>query len=270
MTLKIYEADYMRMCKAVLTAARNDAELKKFIVNYISAGAEMSAENIDPEAAYAEFQKSIDEALVEMNSETDFDTVSYIELVTYVDKNYDVIGRKFGISDEGTLFYYHTVTEGEKFAFKAAADSLRLCVDGMGTENDDKMSGNFTLTVSDMKVLVVNVENASEESGTITLAPTEMAEKMLFGMSSSPFKKLSVQLQYNQNGGQLNLLSENKSLISLATLATATNGPDLSIPSNAIVMDSELAAQQWQATFNVEQLIANLKKAGVPEELLGH
>ena len=274
LTLKIYEADALAMAKSVLNAAKDDADLKKIIEDVAAAAKELTGEQIDGNQVYAEFKQGVNDLLTELNQTGETDTQDPIQLITYVDKDHNIIGRKLSVFSEGKendVFYYYIVSEGNPFAFEAAfvgdakgSDDVKIS--GTGTDKDGKISGNFTVAAEGTEYVTVKLEELSAESGTITLAPTADAEKEL-ELDELPFKKLALQVKLG-DGIELNVLSQSKLLAGLALKISESNGPDLSVPSNAADGADSSALQKWAEKLVLDKVVKNLEDAGMPSALI--
>ena len=275
LTLKVYEADALAIAKAVLTAAKDDADLKKIIEDYAKAIEELAGEDIGADEAYADFKEVVTDMLADLEDVEETDTENPITLVTYVDKNHNIVGMKLSMSaqdSERGMFYGYSLTEGDKFAFEAAIpsdvdDTDDFKISGTGTKKDGKTNGTYTLTFSGKDYVTLKVEDLSAESGTLTLKPTDDMVYDL-GLNALPFKDLSVQIKLNADGIELNVLSEGKLLAGLALKATESAGPNLSEPSSATDAMDSAAMQKWAEKLDLTKVMNNLEKAGVPSELL--
>jgi hypothetical protein len=269
LTLKIYHADTLAIAKSVFNAAKDDADLKKIIEDVAAAVKDLTGEQIDAAQVYAQFKQNIEDLLTELNKFEEIDTENAIELITYVDKDHNIIGRKLSMPDQddtrGGAYYYYTVTEGDNFAFEAAVNGEYIKVSGTGTDKDGKISGNFTLSVEGTAYVTVNLDALSAESGTITLTPTAEAENAL-ELDELPFKKLELQIKLG-GGMELNVLSEGKLLAGLALKVEESDGPDLSIPSDATDGADGNALQKWAQKLVLDKVLKNLEDAGVPSTL---
>ena len=276
LTLKIYEADALAIVKAVLNAAKDDADLKKIIEDVAKAIEDLAGEDIGADGAYIDFKEAITDMLADLNEITETDTESPIQLDTYVDKNHNIIGMKVSMPDYGDrgMVYYYSIAEGDKFAVEFAIpndtqntgeDDFKLS--GTGTKKDGKTNGTYTITFEGKDYLTLKVEDLTAESGTLTLTPTETMVYEL-GLNALPFKKLAVQIKLAGDGIELNVLSEGKLLAGLALKASESAGPNLSEPSNATDALDSAAMQSWAEKLDLTKVLDNLEKAGVPSELI--
>lgn len=275
LTLKIYEADALAIAKAVLTAAKDDADLKKIIEDVAKAVEDMAGEDIGADGAYIDFKEAVTDMLADLNEITETDTENPITLVTYVDKNHNIIGMKLSMSAQDSnrgMAYYYTITEGDQFAVEFAIpsdvdDTDDFKLSGNGTKTDGKTNGTYTITFEGKDYLKLKVEDLTAESGTLTLTPTETMVYDL-GLNALPFKNLAVQIKLAGDGVELNVLSENKMLAGLALKAIQSAGPNLSEPSNATDAFDSAAMQSWAEKLDLTKVLDNLEKAGVPSALI--
>ena len=274
LTLKIYEKDAMDIAKAVLKAAKDDGDLKKIIEDVAKAVEEMAGQDIGAEDAYTDFKEAVTDLLADLEEETEFDTESFIQLDTYVDKNHNVIGMKLsmpGYGDRGMVYYY-SVTEGEKFAVEFAIpnDTQNSGEDdfkfgGTGTKKDGKTSGTYTVSVEDMEILTVKVEDLTEETGTITLTPDKDVISGIVGGEVEMLADLSLQIKLTGDGFELNVLGDNQLLLGIALKAAESNGPALSEPSNAVDVTDSSAMEKWAEKLVLDKVMDNLEKAGAAD-----
>ena len=275
LTLKIYEADALAIAKAVLNAAKDDDDLKKIIEDGAKAIQEMTGEDIGANNAYDDFKEAVTDMLADLNGTTATDTEHPITLATYVDKNHNVIGGMLKMSTQDSnrgTFYVYSITEGDKTAFEAAIpsdvdDTDDFKISGSSTKKDGKTNGTYKLTFSGKEYISLELEDLTDESGTITIKPTET---MIYdmGLNALPFKDLSVQIKLAGENAELNVLSEGKLLIGLALKASESAGPDLSEPSNAVDAMDSAAMQSWAESLNIQSVLDKLEAAGIPGALI--
>lgn len=272
LTLKIYEKDAMDIVKAVLKAAKDDADLKKIIEDVAKAAEEMAGQDIGAEDAYTDFKEGITDLLADLEEETEFDTESFIQLNTYVDKNHNVIGMKLFMPDYGErgTVYYYCITEGDKFAVEFAVPSDYREEDdfkfsGTGLKKDGKTSGTYSVSVEGMEILTAKVEDLTEKTGTITLTPYKDFVKDVFGESLEMFEDPSLRIKLSEDGIELSALSANKLLLGIALKTAESNGPNLSTPSNSVDATNSSAMEKWAEKIVLDKVMDNLKKVGADE-----
>jgi len=270
LTLKIYEEDAIKVAKAVLTAAKDDAELKQALVDFAEAIENLTGQDMNADGIEASFEEAIEDLLEELNEKEDFDTESFIQLITYVDGSHNIIGHALSMveaDDDVELLRYYTVTEGDKFAFTAVADGMDLKISGSGTVKSGKTSGTYDVSVDGEKAITLKAEDVTTEGGTVTITLSDALLEEL-ELDALPFKKPALEIKLDGDTAEINLLAEGKLLVGIEMKITESNGPNLSIPSGAVDATDSNALQQWAGNLNLNKLIKNLEKAGVPSELL--
>ena len=248
LTLKIYEADAMKAVKAVITEAKDDAEIKGIIES-------LAGEN--GEQMYAQFQEIINNLLSTFDehfAEAEANKDEYIQLVTYIDSKYNIAGMELtqpGFENRGEVHFYNLIENGN-FAFESniaamLTGSENSKIVGSGTVNGGKTTGTYTLQVENADFLNVHVQNLD-----ITL----------------PFVELGLQITQGENNFELKLLSASTTLVGISLWITDSNGPALNVPSNTVDGMDSSAMQQWAENLDLENLLNNLEAAGVPSELI--
>ena len=276
LTLKIYEKDALNIAKAVLTAAKDDADLKKIIEDVAKAVEEMAGEDIGAAEAYTDFKEAVVDALNAINQETDLDTESFIQLDTYVDKDHNIIGMKLDTlprqGSERGLAYFYSLTEGDKTAFEfavpsdAAADANDFKLSGTGTKKDGKLSGTYTVSVGELNnLLTIAVEDLDDKSGTITLTPSMDVIKSLVGQGLDSFGALALQIKLSEDGVTVNLTGDSKLLLGIALKTLQSNNPSLTAPSDAVDATDASALEKWTEKLVLDKVMDNLEKVGAAE-----
>ena len=307
LTVKIYEQDALDAVKAVLKAAKTDADIKKVVEDfgdfYNDMMAEMNAEyDIDYEDvdAYAEFTKLIDEALNQLPAQAET-TDSYIGLILYVDDNHNVIGCALdmgviytqtvpNVSTNGAaanststsnqesyiVFSYYTVTEGNNFktVFEIAEE---MKVTGSGTINNGKIDGTFAFTADGITGLTIELKNFDTNnrdavSGTMIIKPTKDLLSQMDGIDELPFDDIGLQLDLDVTSDKYNvtlkLIGDDAMVVGLALkLATKTPG-NIKAPVNTVDVTDQQAFMNWVAGIDFGEIVDNLEDAGVPDSLL--
>lgn len=271
LALKIYEEDAMNIAKAVLTKAKDDAELKKIIEDFAKGVEEMAGEDMGADEAYADFKDAIEELLADLEEEPELDTENFIQLDTYVDKNHNIIGMKLhDMSEQGSnrgQLYFYALTQGEKTAFELAipsdvdnTDNFKLS--GTGTKNGDKLSGTYTASVQGKAMATIQLENLDAEGGTITVTPSmDLFPSEVKDMLGN----LSLQIKLDGEKVALNILSDNELLIGFAVKVSESDGPNLSEPSNAVDATNTSALEKWAEKIALDKVMSNLEKVGADE-----
>lgn len=283
LTVKIYEQDALDAAKAVLKAAKNDADIKKVVEDfgdfYNDMMAEMNAEyDVEYEEvdAYAEFTKLIDEALNQLPAEAE-DKENPISLTLYVDGNHNVIGFNLMMPDETeAIVNYYIVMDGNNFkAVFEIAEEMK--VTGSGTINNGKINGTFAFTAEGITGLTIELKNYETNnkdavSGTMIIKPTKDLLSQMDGIDELPFDDIGLQLDLDITADKydvtLKLIGDDAMVVGLALkLATKTPG-NIKAPVNTVDVTDQQAFMNWVAGIDFNEIIDNLEDAGVPDSLL--
>ena len=267
LTLKVYEADALAAAKAVLNAAKDDADLKKIIEDFAKGMEDMTGEDIGADEAYADFKEAVTDALEDLNAITETDTETPIKLETYVDKNHNIIGMKLNeLSTQGSkrgMAYFYNLTEGEKTAFEFAIpsdvdDTDDFKISGTGNKN----GGTYTVSMQGQNMVTVKLENMSAEGGTVTLIPSK---NLVPAEVTDMLGELSLQIKLSADGIALKLMGGSEVLLSLDIKAVESDGPSMDAPSNAVDGTNSSAMEQWAEKLAMDKLMENLEKAGAKD-----
>ena len=271
LTLKVYEEDAMNIVKAVLTKAKDDADLKTIIEDVAKGIEDLAGEDIGADSAYTDFQEAIIDTLAELEELTEFDTENPLQLDTYVDKNHNIIGMKLNEpSSQGSkrgMVYFYTLTEGDKTAFEFVIpsdvdDTDDFKISGTGTKKDGKTSGTYTVSMQEMEMVTIKIEDLTDEAGTITLTPSK---DLIPSDVTDMLGNLALQIKLSAEGFDLNVLGDNELLLGLSVKVTESDGPALSEPSNAVDITDSSALEKWTEKVVLDKVIDNLKEAGAYE-----
>lgn len=272
LALKVYEEDALNIAKSVLNTAKDDTDLKKIIEDFANGVEEMVGEDVGADEAYADFKEGVEDLLADLEEETEFDTESFIQVDTYVDKNHNVIGMKmYSMSEQDSkrgMVYFYNLTEGDKTAFEFAVpsdvnDTDDFKISGTGTKKNGKTSGTYTVSMQGDEMLTVKIADLNEESGTITLTPN----MELFGLGevTDMLGELALEIKLSADGIALNILGDNELLLGIALKALDSDGPSLDAPSNAVDATDSSAMEKWAEKLVMDKLMDNLEKAGAYE-----
>ncbi|MBE6975781.1 MAG: hypothetical protein E7439_01080 [Ruminococcaceae bacterium] len=286
LTVKIYEKDIYNVAKAVLETAKDDKDLEKAIdkvntaINKLMKEAAQEAGGSWNEVdLYDMLHGEILDLIDSMDiPEDELDTENYLQMVTYVDASHNIIGRDLSqaIRQLGDIHYY-TVTEGKNFAFEAVVEAAGLEITGSGTNKSNVIDAEYTLSVGDADVLVIDVKDWEEGKdsvkGSIKLEPTADLMSMIFGSSSGlPFADVALELKLDCNDTkakvELNLLGNDALIVGIALDSKTTSGGNIQMPSNTIDFTNQNQLQNWVEGMDFDALLDNLRKAGVPNDFI--
>lgn len=270
LTMKIYEADAMAITKAILTTAKDDADLKKIIIDVYEAIAELSGTETSGQKFYTDFQEMVASALSDMEDVEETDTENPIVVTLYVDKNHNIVGGMLKMStqdsDRGTIYFY-SLTEGDKTAFEFAIPSDvnntdDFKISGSSTTTDGKTNGTYKIKVRDTTKLTVKVENWTVDGGTLTVTPKE---DLFPAEVTDMLGTLALQIKLSADGIGLNVLGGSEVLLGIAFKPSESDGPSMEVPSDAVDVTDSNAMEQWLEKLSMDNVINNLKEAGAYE-----
>lgn len=271
MTLKVYATDAMNAVKAVLTTAKDDEDLK----TALEGVSELTGEDL-----YPQLSEMIDYYLESLNevSEEDIDTETYVELITYINSDHEIIGAAFTMTDvmEDDVHFY-TVTEGNTFAFEAVIEPAEFEITGSGTNKSGTIDAEYTVNFQGMDYVVLEVEDwkvsGDTVNGTLRIEPTaDVLDMMMGDISGLPFADIALEIKLDQvdadSGAiELNLLGNDALVVGLVMELKASSAGSIKEPSNSISVTDQEALMDWVEDMDFNKIISNLRNAGVPSDL---
>lgn len=309
LTIKIYEQDALDAAKAVLTAVKDDQDIKKICDDYTTVYNEMlkeygdmmdGATEID---AYAEFIAGVEDALEELPEKAE--TESYIALTLYVDGKHNIIGSSLDIpalyeekneaamASAGTtvtpsqsatvasslMYTQYTVTEGNNFKSLFEIESIGLKITGSGTTDDGAITGTYAIIIDGLTFGNVELKDfdAADDtvSGTIILKPAKEITELIF-KGSIPFLdvtdvalEIKLDVSKNKEDIDIKLIGDDALIVGLA-LKSATKAPAaIEKPTNTVPATGMEPVMNWISEIDFDTVINKLTDAGVPGILVG-
>lgn len=267
--------DLQKTATAVLTAAKEDEDIKKIIEDLAAYLAEQGMEE-DENISYESFVEAVDEALAELSEEEASSGDSLIWTV-YVDDDDQVVGRSVEMDGEG--IFYATVTSGEDYATEVKADGDTILVGG-GTVSGGVRRGDFILVSEGQDLLNIELKwnEKSAENGKIDmelkLRPTEQGltlvgvEEETKALIQSMGLGIGIRISSADGSGEaeLNVVGKGTTLLGIA-MSEVFKDVDISVPADSNVMESD-ETQQWQETLDLTKIVTAMEEAGLPEELV--
>lgn len=296
LTITIDEETLYDITVALLEEVRKDSDIEAIVndisdyVNKINAEQIEGYEEID---LYEEFIDTVDEALETLEDEdVDSDSDNYLEIVDYIGKSDEVVGRAFTVCSDGEeteLLRYLVIEDGRDFAFEAEIPAAELEFEGSGNVKNDKINASCELSVANVDLVELEVIDFDQKkldkgylSGTLQIRPTSSLLEMAgaTGESSSSvmgalIEKIALELEFDcsetSSKVAVNLISDNELLLGLAVSAMEKNAEKVSAPEDAIdvsAMDEEAyeALMEWMGNLDLNGLVDSLKDAGLPSE----
>ena len=290
----ISEKSAYTIVEKVLTTAKDDEEIKALFDQW-------SDDASNEENQYKDFQNLITDALDDMNRDDEGSTENEaFSSKVWVNGDGKIVGRQFGITD-GTdttpVFTWKAPSEGEDSALllELAADDSSFTFTGSSKTADGLLNGDYILAVNGTETVDINVENletkpakAGYYNGTFNIsfpaAETDSSDSEA-GESTEDDTDTSATDMLAGFGAVIKLTSDadadtstldltvTTSGAALATLSiTGSYGEGVEIPDFASLdktydaTDDE-AMTEYLTEINWDTFLANVKPAGVPDEL---
>ena len=274
------------MAEGILTAAKDDAEIKGLFEQWAGAS--------DGEDQYQQFEDAVADALDNIGSadgEVSEDPVFSSKV--WVNADNKIVGREFAVIDgaETTpVFTWKAPSDGDTSALllEITAEDSSLTLTGSGTTSDGLLNGDYIFAIDGTEAADINVENletkpekAGYYNGTlnVTFPVAEADAANTDGESEAASNPLA------GFGIVINLKSDASTDSSSMGLTVTTSGapiatltisggygdgvdiPDLTSLDKTYDGSDDAAMTEYVANINWDTFLANIKAAGVPDEL---
>lgn len=274
------------MAEGILTAAKDDAEIKGLFEQWAGAS--------NGEDQYQQFEDAVADALDSIGSadgEVSEDPVFSSKV--WVNADNKIVGREFAVIDgaETTpVFTWKAPSDGDTSALllEITAEDSSLTLTGSGTTSDGLLNGDYIFAIDGTEAADINVENletkpekAGYYNGTLNVTfpvaeadaantdgESEVASNPLAGFG------LVINLKSDASTDSSSIgLTVTTSGAPIATL-TISGGygdgvdiPDLTSLDKTYDGSDDAAMTEYVANINWDTFLANIKAAGVPDEL---
>lgn len=208
--------------------------------------------------------KVVHQAVVDYTYEEEFDAISDTYITTYI----PVYGE--------VESYYYGLRDGSDTAFVMSMGNGEMRLEGTGTEKNNLANGIYTLIAMDEEVMDIEVVNFDTNAlrqgslkGTLRLIPSEDLMNSAAGMSafiSEPVIELVMDVEADCATVSMNLLDDDDLFISMTFSMRVVSDADIKVPTDYVEGDDETAMQMWLMNMDLDELLENLKKAGVPND----
>lgn len=283
----IDEATALKIVRAVLKEAEHDDTLYDVVAAfciyyndymetyYQSMGYGMRyCEELDPDDLFDQIPDLIDEL---EDVEPENDGTAFI-LKTYVDSTGKICGRALEEKESGTEISMVTLEKGSKKSFEAKVSSSGIVaakLSGTGTEKGGKLTGTYKLTAMGQTFLVIDLESFDMDKGLGTIrlsigkALQEQLEDAMDAEALSLLGSANLQLEMSmqENSFDLSLLLGGKKLVKLGCSAEERKAGSVETPDDVIYVYDEFDLQDWVEQVDLNPIIDQLEKAGLPGEL---
>lgn len=274
------------MAEGILTAAKDDAEIKGLFEQWAGAS--------NGEDQYQQFEDAVADMLDSIGSadgEVSEDPVFSSKV--WVNADNKIVGREFAVIDgaETTpVFTWKAPSDGDTSALllEITAEDSSLTLTGSGTTSDGLLNGDYIFAIDGTEAADINVENletkpekAGYYNGTLNVSfPVAEADAAnADGESEAASNPLA------GFGIVINLKSDASTDSSSIGLTVTTSGapiatltisggygdgvdiPDLTSLDKTYDGSDDAAMTEYVANINWDTFLANIKAAGVPDEL---
>ena len=274
------------MAEGILAAAKDDAEIKGLFEQWAGAS--------NGEDQYQQFEDAVADALDSIGSadgEVSEDPVFSSKV--WVNGDNKIVGREFAVIDgaETTpVFTWKAPSDGDTSALllEITAEDSSITLTGSGTTSDGLLNGDYIFAMDGTETADINVENletkpekagyyngtlnvtfpAAEADATTTDEESEAASNPLagFGMvinleSDASTDSSSIGLTVTTSGAPIATLTIS------GGYGDGVDIPDLTSLDKTYDGSDDAAMTEYVANINWDTFLANIKAAGVPDEL---
>jgi len=269
--------DAIKMLSKILETMKTDEDIRALVMDLGQWAADEMDADMTAEEIYEEFQESLDSAIREIQDLSDSDGLNEAISFDIFLSGDKLAGLRFAIPDAPYQLLYAVVRNGNEYGVKLEMGPMVFA--GSGKDNGaDGISGEFTLSVQDMEMLVVSVddyiESESKVSGSFTLRFGKdmlnmMAESIDPSMGSalsmlSPALRIDVNSTTDRMEGTVALNLSGLDVISIAMDGKTVTPPAITIPESYVSVYDEEALEQWMEESGMDDLMAMLEGVGIP------
>lgn len=292
----VNEKFILNAAAAVLKEAEKDKDIKS-IIKDIEKAAEKSGLMFGDTNLYSEFKSAVSNMRDDIDEQLDVLDGSGRTLCTwydYVDWTHDIVGHKIEDGDGDTLVEYVELKKGSKVEVEGNIPRV-VSITGSGTEKSGKRnmscelniagSGKVTVKLEDYKI---NDAKKGKLEGTVRILPdlesfnidtSDLLNTDLPVLSSlEPELKVSFKMDGKSQSLDIDLLNGGSLIAGITVDSKMSGGKSVSDPSGERYnAKSEEDIRKFLSKLDMDSLLQNLKKAGLPgsvldpiEDLLGN
>ncbi len=285
--VRIKQKDINKIAVAVLEEAKDDKELIGLITDFAVVAAKMEGrEDVDAKEIEEMIKAEIETALEDSESaEVDPEDDEEMIMTVWVNGKGEVIGRKIDINEE-PLFVYKMPEKGGKFALKASVidGDDEVIFDGEGKKSSSSLSGEFALKMKEdggkaVKFIEVDVDKFDTKkikegfmNGTFTFRLSkEFLQEADLAMAGAMLSNYNIKCVFksgkNNAAAEIALMDKEDMFAKIIVDAKIGSGKSASLPKGILVEDQEDIIE-WAKTIKFDKFTKNLKKAGLPVEIV--
>lgn len=257
---------------AVLTEAKTDADIKAIVDKFEQVAVDkLGVQSVN---LHGEFVKALDDALAEMAATEELSEAALATVTVYTDG--DVLAGLVFEMQGKERFNCITLNTADKTATKLNVED-RFAITGSGTIQGGKVNGTYQVAVENTPLVSVElkdfVANDTTVSGTVRLWPEDAMYELLPSEVSSVFEMMDLGLEFVLNSTAdkasvtINVLSGETVYLGVTLTAKQGAAANITLPSPDKVVD-QTAMQEWAASLDLSKIVENLRKGGLPAELV--
>jgi hypothetical protein len=287
-TYAINRTDLLNMLEAVLNEAKSDKELETIMDNLVAwineKGAEMEDdwESVDVHAQMIEAIEEFLPRLEELRKELTDGEVEDLTMLTFTvyaagDKHAGYRLQTDDGWDTMEAYVYFLEKDGKTAFVLNVGGQMELA--GTGTKSGDKASGTYTMTVEGQDMLTFSLQDFDTKAlkqgdlkGTIQL---KLSEEMIDEMdgpnlliNEDTVIELVLDLGGNTNKIGFALLKNEETIIRVNLTTKMLQGGSVKVPGSYADPENSKDMQNWASNINFDQILSNLRNAGVSNELM--
>ncbi len=270
-SVELSQKDILNIAMDVLKEVKKDKTIKKLLQDMDAFMEDYSGYS---SYLYDDFIYALEDALEDIDySMDDASSKAFLTIDSYMDSKDNVVGHTFTVKQDGekVSINYITVTEGDEWAFEA--ELAEVYIYGSGTVNGDSTSGSYTLCVSGTDYVTLELEDCvtteSGFTGTLRLIPeSSIYDTMALPAAyASLLDRLALALTVTNDSVTLAIETGGSSFLALTLSGEISEAKPISLPAYIDANDDE-AGMQWLSELDLDAVVSNLSKAGLPNEYM--
>ena len=266
LTANLSQKDILESLRAILETAKDDKTLKDILLGLESFVETNEGTEIDMYSSFCDSLETACNDLEELFAEAGNSTILTVE--TYLDDDDQIAGRTFTFieGDEEISIHYITVVEGDKFATEVELGSMTFS--GKGTIDNGKSSGKYTLSVEGVDLVNIKTEDCDDTSGTFRFS----FESALFEdydlAASSVIGQLTLVVGLSEDTVSIAIEAMGTELLGFDIYSKVSDSDPIELP-DSIRADTDADGEKWLSELDLDGLLDNLDKAGIPSDYMG-
>lgn len=273
LTVTLTEKQAAKLVKELLQYTKDNEtarQIAKAYVDYTNACANLGIYDL-PEMTMDDFDDFMDEGIDTMQQLADeAEAGNYLKLITYAD-GVDILGHNLVVNSDGENIElgYLALTKKDTIYFDAKFDNgyESVTITGEGKRSKGLLSGEYVVEADGEEVATLTLEGVDTETGYGVYrisVNTSALDDAAFTMAGN----FSYEIEVRENKLTLSILMGKAKLITMDLKVSESKATKVTIPKNAVDATDEAELARWAQNMDLSKLLANLKKAGVPDTLI--